>query len=259
MHSQQLTTAIDAARVGGEVLRKLFRSKLSVAYKDANNLVTEADEQSERIILEIVRTAFPDHAIFSEEAGMQATQSDYLWVIDPLDGTSNFSRGIPHFGISIALLYQARPIVGVLYAPAGDELFAAEHGQGATLNGMPIHISSAPAEKTIAVVSRGTAPAEKRRHAELMNTLIGSVRTIRIPGAAAVDLAYTASGRFDVFIANGMKYYDIAAGSVIVREAGATLVDFQGNPWQSAVGKLSDLIAVAPDDVERYTSILSTY
>lgn len=229
-----LETAIKAAKNAGSYLREAFEKThpLSYSYKDKYSIVTEADIQSEKIILQELKSTFPNHAFFAEESGQDGTKSDFLWVIDPLDGTSNFSRKIPYFCISVGLLHKGNPMLGVIYQPIFDEMFAAEKGRGAYYNGEKISAGAAKEiEKAIVVLSRGTREETKNKFWNILAKTDDAIKSIRVEGAVALDLAYTACGRFDALVSSGCKIYDYTAGCVIAREVGARVTDFQGNNW----------------------------
>ena len=229
-----LKTAIQAAKEAGTYLREAFKriDSLAYAYKDTYSIVTEADTQSEEIILRELKNAFPDHAFFGEESGKDGKESDFLWVIDPLDGTSNFSRKIPYFCISIGLIHQGKQTLGVVYQPIFDELFTAEIGKGAYCNGEKISPrAEGELKKAIAVLSRGTKEDVKNRFWNTLAKTDDAIKSIRVEGAVALDLAYTACGRFDALISYGCNIYDYTAGCVIAHEAGARVTDFRGNDW----------------------------
>jgi len=229
-----LKMAKDAAIAAGKVLRDLVGCVHEVRYKGEVNLVTEADLAAEQVILDAIRTTYPDHAILSEEGGTGAplTGSDMLWVVDPLDGTTNFAHGYPVFCVSIALLIKGRPSIGVIYDPMRDELFEAARGLGARLNGRPMHVSACPELQralvcTGFVYDRGDAlDAPLRRFARMQKASEG----LRRDGSAALNMAYTACGRFDAFFELHLNPWDVAAGFVLVEEAGGRITRSNGQP-----------------------------
>lgn len=234
-HEVYLSTAITAAKKAGALIKKEYErgSHVSYSYKDAHNIVTKTDIEAEKMILATIEEAFPTHSIFSEEKGMIEKNSDYLWIIDPLDGTTNFVRQFPHFDVSLALIYKKDPLIGIVYQPMRDELFTAKKGKGALLNGKKIQMSDCQRiEKALIALTRGSNEIEKIRGGRIVNILTHQVRSIRILGAANIDLCYTASGKFDAMINNGSKIYDCAAPILITKEAGARITDFKGNEWE---------------------------
>ncbi|PJF42711.1 MAG: inositol monophosphatase [Phototrophicales bacterium] len=233
MLNSALKTAIDIAYSAGEILRDGFSQPHRINQKaDATDLVTETDQAAEKLIIECLRSTFPDHSILGEEGGAQnVAEAQYRWIIDPLDGTTNFAHGIPHFSVSIALVdAEGWPIVGVIYDPTRDECFAASKGNGATLNGQPIHVSRTP-KLSQAVVASGF-PYDKwhdpRNNADLWAHFVVRSRGVRRFGSAALDLAYVAAGRFDGYWEQKLNAWDIMAGVLLVQEAGGNVSGFDG-------------------------------
>ncbi len=231
-----LQTAIAIAHEAGEIVRRAFpRNVLSVInFKGDVNPVTETDLAAERRIVEQLRAAFPDHRIFAEESGGDAWQSPGppIWLIDPLDGTNNFAHGFPHVAVSLALVADGEPVVGVIYDPLRDETFAAVAGGGATLNGEPIRVS-AVADLSEAFLATGF-PYDRRtatdNNVERMGRFVRRALGVRRAGAATLDLAYVACGRLDGFWEIRLAPWDVAAGILLVREAGGRATDFDGTP-----------------------------
>ena len=227
--------AAEAARLGGAELRRLFGTGVSHRFKSSGrDFVTEADLASERQILAFIEDRHPDHAWQSEEAGQRAaTDSPYRWVIDPLDGTSNFAHGYPHFGVSVALLFHGRSVAGAVYDPLRDECFDASAGQGAALNGAPVAVSAIRSLDR-ALVSTGFPyePPERRRAvADLTARAIERVQMLRRSGSAALDLCYVASGRAEAHWEWGLSLHDVAAGLLLVREAGGAVAELAYPDW----------------------------
>ncbi|MFY9941833.1 MAG: inositol monophosphatase family protein [Desulfobacterales bacterium] len=226
-------TAIAAAFQGGEALRARFGKLTEIRKKGAIDLVTEADTASERVIIQTLRHAFPDHAIMAEESGETAGDPDFLWIIDPLDGTTNFAHQVGLFAVSIAFAHQGRLLAGIVLNPLSGELFSAVDGQGASLNGRPIRVSPVATLGESLLVT-----GFPYNFAEFMPVLMGrfarclkASQGVRRLGAAALDLCYVASGRFEAFWEENLKPWDTAAGVVIVREAGGTVTDFSNRPF----------------------------
>jgi myo-inositol-1(or 4)-monophosphatase len=225
----------EIAREAGRLLMEHFRRRVKIEYKGDVDLVTVADRQSEALIIEHIRKQFPAHDIMGEEGTRIETGSDYKWYIDPLDGTTNFAHGYPVFCVSMAVEYQGERIVGVVYDPTRDELFAAEKGSGARLNGQPIQASST-ARLAECLIATGF-PSHKRHqnpNIYFYHQLTLRSHGVRRAGSAALDLCNVASGRFDGFWEFNLNPWDTAAGVLIVEEAGGRVTDFSGGPFQIA-------------------------
>ncbi|QQZ30402.1 inositol monophosphatase [Thiothrix subterranea] len=242
-----LRKAIEAAREAGEGIRHYANKvhKLDVENKAHNDFVSEVDRQAEQGIVRLLQRAYPDHAFFGEESGKQGVDSDYEWIIDPLDGTTNFLYGIPHYSVSIGMKHKGRLMVGVVYDPLRDETFAAARGEGATLNGRRIRVSE---RSTMQGALLGTGvPFRANQNLDLylqtMKALLPDTAGVRRPGSAALDLAYVASGRFDGFWEFGLNEWDIAAGVLLVQEAGGLIGDMKGD---NTFLKTGDVVAANP-------------
>lgn len=242
-----LRKATDAARQAGEAIRHYANRvhKLDVQNKDRNDFVSEVDRQAEYIIIKALQRAYPDHAFFGEETGKTGSDSDYEWVIDPLDGTTNFLYGIPQYSVSIALKHKGRLTVGVVYDPLRDETFAAARGDGATLNGRRIRVSDRTSMQG-ALLGTGV-PFRSNQNLDLylktMKALLPDTAGVRRPGSAALDLAWVASGRFDGFWEFGLNEWDMAAGVLLVQEAGGLISDMKGANNHMITG---DVVAANP-------------
>lgn len=240
--SELLACAVEAARAGGEVLRRTFRSvDLEIRAKGRHDFVTEADHESERTILEILRGRFPEHSVLAEESGFrEGSGLEYSWLVDPLDGTSNFLQGLPVFCVSIGCRLGDEMVVGVVYDPLGENLFTASRGGGAFWNGRPMRISARP-ELEGAFLATGY-PFKAQEALDLYLQVFRSVflraRGIRRCGAAALDLAYTAAGVYDGFFEFRLSPWDFAAGSLMVREAGGRVSDLDGGEGYFSGGNL---------------------
>jgi myo-inositol-1(or 4)-monophosphatase len=228
--SKEFETAISAAREAGELLREGFGRQHSVRYKGEVDIVTEVDERAERLITEILLGAFPTYGMLAEESGRVFGQNeDVRWVVDPLDGTTNYAHGLPIFAVSIALETRGEVVLGVVHDPMKQETFTAERGGGATLNGEPIRVSDTD-EPIRALISTGFPydHAQMPEALELFGRFEGLTRGMRRLGATALDLCYVASGRLDGYYERGIWAWDIAAGSLILEEAGGTVTDYRG-------------------------------
>ena len=232
-----LDFAIQTAREAGRVLAEKFGRAIRVTNKGDIDLVTEADIASERLIVERIRSYHPRHAILTEESGdvvaLGDVDSEYKWIIDPLDGTTNYAHGYPVFCVSVALEHEGRVVVGVVYDPTRDEMFAAERGQGATLNGRSLRVSET-SELNDALLCTGF-PYDVRDRGDFarhFRNFIMRAQSVRRDGAAALDLAYVAAGRFDAFYEEGLRPLDVAAGVLLVEEAGGRVTHYDGSPFR---------------------------
>ena len=228
-------TATQAARLGGAILQDYAQKGFTVHSKgEAINLVTEADLQSEKAIIESIRKAFPEHQILSEEQGLQdIPQHAIKWIIDPLDGTVNFAHGFPMYNVSIGVEYEGTCVVGVIYDPTRDELFLAQQGHGATLNDTPIHVSTKPTLAEALLTTGFAYDIHTATDNNLKEFCAFTVRAggMRRTGTAAIDLAYIACGRLDGFWELQLKPWDTAAGKIIVEEAGGKITDYAGDSY----------------------------
>jgi myo-inositol-1(or 4)-monophosphatase len=232
--SGALAFAMATARDAGAILRERFGVNRTIEFKGVVDLVTDADRAAEQLVAARLRQSFPDHRVVGEEGIASATgdESGYVWVVDPLDGTTNYAHSYPHFGVSIALAHGNDVLVGVIYDPMRDELFAAERDRGATLNGAPIHVT-AETELIRTLVATGFAYDLSLRDAqlEIWGRMQGVTRGIRRDGAAALDLAWTAAGRLDGFWEDPLQPWDMAAGSLLVTEAGGRISGYRNAPY----------------------------
>jgi len=231
-----------AARAGGAVLMAKRRERLEVEYKDARaNLVTVADRESQRAIADVILTAFPGHAVDGEEGVAGNFDSPDVWYVDPLDGTTNFTHGLPFSCVSVALRGSEAPgggatVAGAVYDPLRDEMFAATRGGGATLNGTPVGVSGvARLERALVVAQAQTVdPGEIRAYALLVERLMSVSGGVRSLGSPALTLCYIAAGRLDAYCEYAMDAWDILAGQLILAEAGGLLTLFDGQPHATA-------------------------
>lgn len=236
-----LDIATEAALAGGAVLQKFWGKLENIQEKRPGDLVTEADQAAEKAVLEVIGRHFPEHQILAEESGHQGNQgSPYLWAIDPLDGTTNYAHQYPFSATSIALLINGIPQVGVVFDPIHQELFRAATGLGATRNRQPIHVSSTQALANSLLVS-GFAydrrETSDNNYAEFCH-LTHLTQGVRRGGSASIDLAYIACGRLDGYWERGLSTWDIAAGIVLVQEAGGTVTAYDQSPQQLSSGRL---------------------
>lgn len=226
-----LEKAITAA---GAIIQRRFNGDFVVDHKDGiNNLVTEVDKQAEAAVIKIINDNFPDHTILSEEAGLLEQHSDYVWFVDPIDGTVNFAHGIPICCVSIAVSYKRELLIGSVFNPMMHERFFAERGKGATLNGSPIRVSLKEdfARACLVTGFPYRMPAQGDHPLKVFERAIKRGLPVRRLGSAAIDLCWVACGRFDGFWEYNLSPWDIAAGYLIVAEAGGQITDFEGNPY----------------------------
>ena len=230
-----LNFAIRVAKDAGRLLRDRVGTRIDVDHKGSINLVTDVDLASERLIREAIATYYPRHEILGEEGGLSESGSEYRWVVDPLDGTTNYAHGYPIFCVSIALECKGEIVLGVVYDPMRDELFAAERGAGATLNSRPIHVSKT-AELMQGLLSTGfpyDIKTSKLTNLDHWANFAMNAQALRRDGAAALDLCYVACGRFDGFWELNLSPWDTAAGALIVTEAGGRVTNFSGGPFSN--------------------------
>ncbi len=221
-----------AARAGGQALIERFGGSHEVRSKGFRDIVTEADVAAQDAIVTVLRQHFPEHGLLSEENLATASASEHVWVIDPLDGTVNYSRHMPCFAVSIALVTRGEPELGVVFDPLHNRLFAAERGQGATLNGQALRVSTR-AHTAQAVVGLDWArdPLVRGRLLNSLNRVAPQVGTVRAIGSAALALCYVAAGWLDAYFHLALQAWDQAAAGLIIREAGGTITDPFGAAW----------------------------
>ena len=227
--TRELEVALSVAKEAGEVLRKGFGWQHSVSYKGEVDLVTEMDEQAEQLIREILLGAFPAYGMLAEEGGTLVGEEDVRWIVDPLDGTTNYAHGLPIFCVSVALERAGEVVLGVVHDPMHEETFVAERGGGATLNGEPIKVSVTE-DLIRALIATGFPydRAEIPEALKLFGCFAATTQGMRRLGSAALDLCYVASGRLDGYYERGIWPWDLAAGSVIREEAGGKLTNYRG-------------------------------
>jgi myo-inositol-1(or 4)-monophosphatase len=230
-----LQFAIETAREAGHLLLEKFGRIATVTKKGDINLVTEADLASEALIMERIRSYYPKHSILAEESGeaiVVGGDANWKWIIDPLDGTTNYAHGYPCFCVTIALEHEGDVAIGVTFDPTRGELFAAEKGQGATLNGKPIRVSATENLGDSLIVT-GFPYDFKRKDdfARHLTAFLMQSRGVRRDGSAAIDMAYVACGRFDGFWEEGLNAWDMAAGKLLIEEAGGWVTGYDGEAF----------------------------
>lgn len=230
-----LNFAIETARDAGRVLLEKFGRIEKITKKGDINLVTEADLASEALITERIRSYYPRHGILAEESGeavISGGDGENKWIIDPLDGTTNYAHGYPCFCVTIALENKGEIVLGVTYDPTRDELFAAEKGRGATLNGKPIKVSKTDELGNAMLVTGFPYDIKQRdKFARHLTEFLLRSRAVRRDGSAAIDMAYVACGRFDGFWEEGLNPWDVAAGKLLIEEAGGTVSYYDGSKY----------------------------
>jgi myo-inositol-1(or 4)-monophosphatase len=237
-----LGTAFRAVILSGDFIRKNIGkiSKDDIDIKQASDFVTHVDKESEQIIINVIKKNFPDHIFLTEESIKEHDSDNYRWIIDPLDGTTNFIHSYPVFSVSIALDFQREIILGIVYDPVRDEMFSAEKGKGAFLNGRPFRVSSINGLDS-SIIATGFPFRNKGMiddYLKLFKNIFQKVSDIRRAGSAALDLAYLACGRCDGFFELGLSPWDIAAGSILIKEAGGIITDFSGNSDYLSTGNI---------------------
>jgi len=232
--------AREAAVKAGKLLRENIDGIRKISYKGDINLVTEMDTRSERAIVETLRSSFPGHGMLAEEETDLQNQSGFLWIIDPLDGTTNYAHGYPCFSVSIALQHEGQVIVGVVYDPMRDELFSAEKGSGSFLNGNKITVSrtSSLIQSLLATGFPYDRKECAKNNLDFFRHLLMASQEVRRDGSAALDLCSVAAGRFDGFWELKLKPWDVAAGSLIVLEAGGRISTLSGNTMELDAGEI---------------------
>ena len=233
LSSANINVIVKACRKAAKVLIRDFGEieNLQVSLKGPGDFVTLSDKNVEKILIEELQKARPSYSILSEEIGEIKNDKEFKWIIDPIDGTSNFLHGIPHFGISVGLEHMEEIVCGIIYDPIKDEMFAAEKGNGSYMNNQRIRVSSRSKLKDCLIVTGGPRRNQKDRDLVLKeyDKFSSSVDVpVRKMGSASLDMAYVAAGRFDGMWQRNLNYWDIAAGIIIIKEAGGFVTDFRG-------------------------------
>ena len=247
------------AREAGHLLMTYFERRIGFEYKGDVDLVTEADRASEKLIVQRIREAFPSHDIVGEEGTRKDSGSDFRWYVDPLDGTTNFAHGFPVFCVSLGVESRGTIVAGVLYDPTRDELFSAEKGKGAALNGRDIHVSKT---KTLSEALLATGFPSHKRHKNpnihFYHQLTLRSHGLRRAGSAALDLANVAAGRYDGFWEFNLNPWDTSAGVLLVQESGGTVTRFDGSPWRiDSSETLASNTLLHPELMENFAEIFA--
>jgi myo-inositol-1(or 4)-monophosphatase len=255
-----LNIAVKAARRAGQIINRasLDLDRITVSKKQHNDFVTEVDKASEAAIIETITTAYPDHAILAEESGRSERKSEFEWIIDPLDGTTNFIHGFPYYCVSIALVHNGIVTQGVVYDPNRNDLFVASRGRGAFLNDRRIRVGKRDrlADGLIGTGFPFRDLEGLERYLKLFGEMTESCAGLRRPGAAALDLANVAAGRIDGFFEQGIKAWDVAAGSLLITEAGGLVGNYTG---EAEFLHLGEILAANPKLYAQMIHLLSPY
>ncbi|MFZ5470766.1 MAG: inositol monophosphatase family protein [Myxococcota bacterium] len=243
--AELLAAVTEAARLAGRILSERFTQARTIELKGEIDLVTDADKASEEVLLRFIHARYPDHGVLAEESGLSVAAGPYRWLVDPLDGTTNYAHRVPHFCVSVAVEGPSGLVAAAVLDPLRDELFAAGRGLGATLNGQPIRPSGAAGLDRALLCTGFPYDIQVRPEAPLglFNHFIRRAQGVRRMGSAALDLAYVASGRFDGFFEFGLQAWDIAAGALLVEEAGGVMRQIDGAVLDLRRG---DVLAAAP-------------
>ena len=249
---------MEIGRQAGEILREGYGKEHQVEYKGPIDLVTEIDKRSEKFLVERILGQFPDHMIVAEEGGLTDGQKGNLWIIDPVDGTSNYAKGLPMFCVSIAYAAEGKMKLAAAYDPLRDEMFTAEKGMGAWMNGRPIHVSDVDDLTTSMLVTGFPYDMDqKENNIEYFIHFVRKAHTVRRLGSAVLDQTYVAMGRLDGYWESGLSAWDIAAGTLIIEEAGGKVTTLTGAP--DYMKPPYDIIAANPklhrimlDELQKY-------
>ncbi len=267
LNPRYLAVAVEAALAAGRLQLDYLRRDLHIQKKGEIDLVTDADVAVEQDIRARVARHFPTHVFLGEEAAQSAptSASPFRWIVDPIDGTTNFAHGLPLFCVSIALEIDGRVEIGVVYVPVADELFTAERGEGTRLNGMRIHVTGETSLIDSLLVTGFPPQASDKRgeQLEIFGEFLSRARAVRRLGSAALDLAYIAAGRFDGFWERSLHAWDVAAGALLVEEAGGRVTSFSGGSFDHFGGQLlasngaihSQLAAILGDVARRHPDV----
>ncbi len=250
--------AREAARQASAIIMSRFGRREQMLAKGRGNFVTETDLACERAVLDLLNAEYPEHRVLSEEtaAAAHGWREGWLWVVDPLDGTHNYSQGIPNFAFNIALCRDGDPVLGLTYAPVTGEEFFAERGEGLSVNGERAQASTTPSlVQSVLGIDLGYDDGRAAKLISLMAEIWPGVQSVRVMGSAALGLAYAACGRYDLFVHHYLFPWDVAAGIVLVREGGGVIVDREGRPITlysegviaGAPGPVQDFLRIAID------------
>lgn len=230
-----IETAIKAARLAGEKLEYYFETILEKEEKEDQSFVTRADKEADEIIINLIKNNYPSHQIVTEENGTLGESSEYSWVVDPLDGTLNFTRGLPIFATAIAVVKDKKPIIRVVYNPITNSLYTVEKGKGAFWNGEKIEVSVVNNLKdSIVSMGRSRSSDNKEKTLGFYNRFYHELKSQRVLGSSSLELAWVAAGRLEGFIAVGLNNWDFFAGLLLVQESRGRVTDFAGGEWKNS-------------------------
>lgn len=257
-----LDVALESAHAASEIALQGWKQleRIEILPKGTGDVVTTTDFAAEAAAIARIRSAYPDHAILSEEAGADGAHSDYLWVIDPIDGSVNFSHGLPDFGVSVACLYRLQPVVGVIVEPVRGNTYTAAHGVGAWLNRSRIHVSACAELKHALIGTVFPKPGAPVMDTYLpaLHAALNTAQGVRRSGSMVLDLARVASGQLDGFWQVGMRPWDLAAGSLLIAEAGGRL-DLRGTQNLSSILDAVSCVAAGPNLFEELVRLLDGF
>ena len=226
-----MDVALEAVRAAGDLIKDRWLTYKEISYKGRADIMTDVDLAAEKAILGLLQGEYPDFGILSEESEPLRPGSDYTWVVDPLDGTRNYANGVPHFCTVVALAWGGEVVLGAIFDPMRDELFTAQAGEGAYLNGRPISVTDRQEiSQALLAFDLGYVDEKAGLALDTVRALWPGLQSIRLMGSAALGIAYAAAGRVDLYFHHALSPWDMAAGLVLVREAGGTVVDRQGRP-----------------------------
>lgn len=226
---EAIDVVTEAARVAGQIISDRFHTSLQVSFKGRADVVTDVDLAAEKAVLELLRDEYPDFGVLAEESSPVETESPYTWVVDPLDGTRNYSMGVPHFCTVVALARDGETVLGVTYDPVREEMFIAEAGKGATVNGRPLEVSDKEdIESAVIAFDLGYVDEKAGVALDLVRSFWPNIQGFRLMGSSALGMAYAAAGRVDLYFHHALSPWDTVSGLLLAREAGGEVVDRQG-------------------------------
>lgn len=231
-YQDELKVAIEAAKMAGKIINDGYSKIHNITTKADKSLVSEIDNQAEEVILSLLKKNFPRHSFLGEETGKSGEESEYLWITDPLDGTTNYLSDIPFFSTTVCLVYKKQPVVSVILCPFFDQLFTAKKDEGSFLNGSKIHVSQTDQlASSIVAFTRGVTPEIRQKFAKIFANIEPKTRTTRILGGAVMQFALVASGKIDALVNVENYIWDCVSGALLIQEAGGKVTDLSGEDW----------------------------